>query len=793
MTAALDQLFAHLRADAGSGQCPPADIMLHAMAHAHQWGAHGISILPLAGLEGALHFGVSRLLPESAALAHQHFDAIRQWIAPHDLLDFDLRWHQARAQPGTLTHARVEIQWPAQSWRRVRLQCLALGGQGHAHGPSPWMLLGIIDEHEAGHPPLPAPSPVPEETLLRILHSLPVGIQLHGDDGQGVWHNTAWTHTQGQVEAPTPLLGQDGQSLGALQWPIRDDEPLTNWQQLFDSNPVAMLLLADSGHITHANAAFGRLMGWRSAELRGWHADRLKGLKRRPSILESTWQHVREEGAWQGTIWGRKGNVGKEFPLHLQLHQLQPHGPASCLGVFHDLSEQHGVQERLFRQAHYDSLTQLPNRLLLEDRLAQGLARAQREHHHLAICYLDLDGFKPVNDQFGHQAGDRLLQEVAKRLEKHLRGGDTVARLGGDEFVLLLRLDDEAELPPALNRVRSALEDPYWIQGHAYRGLSASIGATVFPRDLGDPETLLRHADQAMYSAKQAGRQQSCVFDAERDKQARVQHEAKRRLAQAVGDGELRLHFQPKINSLTGDLAGAEALVRWQHPDEGLLRPAAFLHHAEDPVLSQALGEWVIEHALRQMAQWSLSGLQLRVAVNIAGTHLLTPGFPERLQALLAAHPHARPDHLELEVLETAALEDLNRVTEVMARCRLLGVSFALDDFGTGYSALSYLKQLPADTLKIDRSFVRDMLTDAGDLAIVQGVIGLARAFGRQVVAEGVESKAHGERLHQLGCHTLQGFGIAEPMSAADFSDWASHYALRPSFRMQGSHGALMH
>ncbi len=443
-----------------------------------------------------------------------------------------------------------------------------------------------------------------------------------------------------------------------------------------------------------------------------------------------------------------------------------------------ELKEQ---QQRLERMAHFDALTQLPNRVLLADRMQQALARAERSGALLAICYLDLDGFKPINDRYGHGFGDMLLVEVAARLRQAVRGTDTVARLGGDEFVLLLAdLRYQSECEHTLDRLLKSVAQPYPLGAGLNVEVSASVGVTLFPMDDSDSDTLLRHADQAMYLAKQNGRNQYHLFDPDHDRQIRTHREALFRLEQALAREEFVLHYQPKINMRDGTVIGAEALIRWQHPERGLLPPGEFLPLIENTDLVVSVDEWVLRRALSDLGGWLGQGLDLSVSVNIAGRHLQRRDFRAGLEALLAQHRQIPRGALELEILETTALADLQQVSKLIEACQELGISFALDDFGTGYSSLGYLKQLPAEVLKINKSFVCDMLDDREDLAIVEGIIGLTRAFGRRVIAEGVETVEHGVMLLQLGCDLGQGFGIAEPMPPAQIPEWVRHYRVDP-------------
>ena len=300
-----------------------------------------------------------------------------------------------------------------------------------------------------------------------------------------------------------------------------------------------------------------------------------------------------------------------------------------------------------------------------------------------------------------------------------------------------------------------------------------SIGVAYYaPTDDTDADQLLRHADQAMYQAKLAGKNRYHVFDAVQDRTVRDRHANIERIQQALVNNEFILYYQPKVNLRSGEVFGAEALIRWQHPERGLLPPSLFLPEIEDHPLGVKLGEWVINTALIQLATWQSLGLELSISVNIAANHLLQQDFVERLYMLLAANPSVPSNRLELEILETSALEDISHVSKVIAGCNQLGVQFSLDDFGTGYSSLTYLKRLPVRTLKIDQSFVHDMLSNTDDLAIIKGVLGLAASFNREVIAEGVETQAHGEALLQLGCELAQGYGIARPMPASDFYVW---------------------
>ncbi|TWX53653.1 EAL domain-containing protein [Colwellia hornerae] len=441
--------------------------------------------------------------------------------------------------------------------------------------------------------------------------------------------------------------------------------------------------------------------------------------------------------------------------------------------------------EQLERMAHYDVLTNLPNRVLLADQLNQAIAVCKRRNNSVAVAFMDLDGFKAVNDKFGHSVGDELLLAVSQRMKEALREGDTLARIGGDEFIAVMAdLEGIEGSVPVVKRLLKAAAEPVVI-GDDVIQVSASIGITLHPQDGTDSEQLMRHADQAMYMAKKAGKNGYHVFDTEQENASKVREESIGDVSSALAQKEFVLHYQPKVNMRTGEVIGVEALIRWQHPVRGLVPPLEFLPAIEGHVMSLDLGEWVISSALSQISQWQSMGLNIPISVNISAFQLTQKNFSERLALLLALHPEVNSCSLELEILETTALSDIAQVSSTMAKCHGLGVRFAFDDFGTGYSSLTYLKQLPAYLIKIDQSFVRDMLEDADDLAIIEGVVGLANAFKREVIAEGVETVAHGVALLKLGCEKAQGYGIARSMPGSDIPDWIASWKTDDSWQVE--------
>jgi diguanylate cyclase (GGDEF)-like protein/PAS domain S-box-containing protein len=546
------------------------------------------------------------------------------------------------------------------------------------------------------------------------------------------------------------------------------------------------LLITDADQrALDVNPAYSAILGVTREELLGTVPSLLRPTPADPIARQqraAMWASLSATGNWRGELVERRRN-GELCTLQATISTVP--GPTRDLRyhvlVISDITEQRVQREQLERQAHTDELTRLPNRARLSQLLDDAMRAADRDGYLLAVCYLDLDRFKPVNDRYGHAAGDRLLAELAGRLRSALRTRenwvDSAARLGGDEFVLLLRAGTLEEARLAVERVLRVVSLPYLIDPAVDAvQVTASMGATVYPIDRSDADTLLRHADHAMYGAKQAGRNGYLFFDPEHRRRTEARVMAIGRVQEALDQSEFVLHYQPKVDMRSGRVHGFEALLRWDHPQQGLIAPLQFLPLIENTGLSSRVGDWVLGQALEHLSHWRRSGMDISVSVNISARHLQEPDFALRLSELLARHPEPLAPHLELEMLETAAHADIEATSALVARCQGLGVRFALDDFGTGYSTLTYLKRLPVDVLKIDRSFVHHMLDDAQDSAIVEGVIGLARTFGCVVVAEGVESPAQARTLLDLGCEIGQGTGIATPMPADQVTAWVRDY-----------------
>lgn len=456
------------------------------------------------------------------------------------------------------------------------------------------------------------------------------------------------------------------------------------------------------------------------------------------------------------------------------------HGPDGQLhtvwGTAQDISDTKAHQAHVDFITHHDVLTGLPNRAHFIELLRVCMNQAHTLQHKLAVAYIDLDGFAAVDAQLGRDTGNRLLVELGKRLAAAVREHQFLARIGGDEFAVVLpglKSDQDHTLP--VQRMLKAVAAPLTLDDSPTLHLTASIGITLFPQtDLVEAEQLLRQADQAMYLAKLAGKNRHHVFDPLKDETTRERFMRINEVRQALARGEMRLHYQPKVWLSSGQIAGFEALIRWQHPTRGLVPPGQFIPLLEQHPLAVTLGDWVIETALAQLATWQAQGFDTCVSVNIESQQLQDLDFVPRLQRQLAAQPAVRPQQLELEILETGALDNMARVGALIAEVKQLGATCSLDDFGTGYSSLTFLKQLGTQTIKIDQSFVRGMLDDGEHASIVHSVLGLARSFDRHTLAEGVETLAHGHMLLELGCELAQGYAIARPMPADEVMSWVS-------------------
>ncbi len=589
-----------------------------------------------------------------------------------------------------------------------------------------------------------------------------------------------------EVRTEGGILRQDGRATKVFGtcFDITDRKQAEAQLQLaasvFAHSREGIIITDAKNRILRVNPSFSRITGYAEAEVLGRNPKLLASGRHDKAFYARLWRALQSHGFWQGEIWNRRQN-GEIYPEMLSVSVVRDASGAiqNYIGVFTDISQLKAHEAELDHIAHHDHLTGVPNRRLLTDRLNQAIAHSRRTGRALAVCYLDLDGFKELNDRHGHATGDRLLISIAKGLQQALRGEDTIARLGGDEFVLLLAdLAKPDDCVGLLNRILAVTRQPLDI-GDTSCSVTVSIGVTLCPPDRADADALLRHADQAMYRAKEAGKNTYHIYDAEQDRVIQARRLQREQIRRALENQELRLYFQPQVDLISRQVVCVEALIRWLHPDRGLLMPGAFLPDIQGSTLEVAVGEWVIQAAIQQYQDWLCSGLRIPISINIGANHLLRPNFAAKLQQEFAAHPGLDPGQFELEILETAALSDIEQAMNVVAECKSMGLGIAMDDFGTGYSSLAYLRRLPGDVLKIDRSFVRDMLTDPGDMEIVESVVRLSHTFGRTVVAEGVETLKHAALLTWLGCRRGQGFGIARPLPAQEVPEWIKQWSAR--------------
>ncbi|MET0020096.1 MAG: EAL domain-containing protein [Candidatus Thiodiazotropha sp. 6PLUC1] len=580
--------------------------------------------------------------------------------------------------------------------------------------------------------------------------------------------------TQELASANLTLKDSNKELIHALEREKELTEALRNseerFRMLFEKSKAVMLTIDPvTGKILAANQAAESYYGYSGDQLLGMNISDINTL----SEIEIAHEMKLADREERSHFYFKHTLVdGTVRDVEVHSGPIEWGGRQVLYSIIHDITDRKKAEAELDKIAHYDALTGLPNRLLKADRLNQAIVRAKRNDMQVAVCYLDLDGFKPINDTYGHDTGDQVLIEIGQRLQMTVRAGDTVSRIGGDEFVLILtELTNLVACEVILQRVMENIALPIQVDSVEVE-VSASIGYTLFPSDNSDADLLLRHADQAMYIAKERGKNCFHLFDPEQDRQVKAYRENYQRLEKAFTNEEFTLYYQPKVNMYSGQVIGVEALIRWIHPDEGLVAPGAFLHNLTNTELEIELGQWVLGTALAQILEWQLAGIDLSVSINISPHHLQHTEFINHIKTALAKYSAVKPQKLELEILETTSIQDLNRIIKSLVSCQDLGLQITLDDFGTGYSSLTYFHRLPVNTLKIDRSFVRDMLEDPQDLAIVDSVVRLAQAYHHPVIAEGVESIEHGAALLRLGCQLGQGYGIARPMPAENIPGW---------------------
>ncbi len=555
---------------------------------------------------------------------------------------------------------------------------------------------------------------------------------------------------------------------------------------VFHNSRDTIAIMAPDGTVLDVNPMFCEVMGYSREELVGKPSTRLRMDEGGEAVfLRTVLQAIADKGRWQGEL-ARKKKSGEIFVSEVTIDALHDESGVvrKLVSIGRDLTEKRRLEEAVLRAARFDALSGLPNRQMLHQQLEALLGRGGSAL--TAVCVLDIDHFKALNLRFGAAACDSLLRDLAGVLRQGAQDGNLIGRIAGDEFVVVLsQCADQSEALDRMETLRQTLAQPLRV-GHEEVRLSASVGMTFFPDDDSDAEGLLRHADLAMYSAKEQGRDRIFVYDSQKDVRAQARRESVRRIDAAIAQGEMVLFFQPKIRLSDGAVVGAEALIRWRHPERGLLPPGAFLDQIQGSPTAATLDYWVVAEALRIASGWQAQGTLLPVSVNMTVSTLIDPRFTVEIGRLLRQHAQLPPQFLEVELLETETMNDLSMVAFVIQDLAEIGVQCSIDDFGTGYSSLTYLQRLPAQTIKIDQSFVRDMLCSDRDRSLVRGVVSLAKAFERQVVAEGVETEQHAATLHEMGCDLLQGYGIARPMPAPDIPAWVAQWRMPEAFLKDG-------
>ncbi len=539
---------------------------------------------------------------------------------------------------------------------------------------------------------------------------------------------------------------------------------------VFDNSSDAIVVTDRNNLIISVNAAFSEITGYSREEVVGKNPKIFSAGRQAPEFYTHMWHDLDRFGKWAGEIWNRRKS-GELYPEWLSISTVKDNKSdiTHYVGIFSDITERKQAEERVRHLAHYDALTDLPNRTLFHDRLQQALIQAQRNHEQVAVMFIDLDRFKIINDTLGHGIGDLLLQSVAQRLSHCVRQGDTVCRQGGDEFVILLpkiaRAEDAALVA---QKILQSISKPFSLEGHELH-ISSSIGISFFPNDGVTVDVLMKNADVAMYRAKELGRNNCQFYLADMNARSFERLALETSLRRAIEHHELELYYQPLMDSNGAAMIGVEALVRWNHPELGLIHPNQFISLAEETGLIVQIGEWVLRTACRQAREWLDEGYRpLRISVNLSPRQFHQSNFLSIVENVIS-ETGFDPHWLEMEVTEGMLMHNTEDNIVLLNQLKALGISIAVDDFGTGYSSLSYLKRLPIDTLKIDRSFVGDVTSNRDDAAIVDAIISLAQSLSLKVIAEGVEKTEQQDFLRDHHCDEMQGFLFSHPLPAAQF------------------------
>ncbi len=544
------------------------------------------------------------------------------------------------------------------------------------------------------------------------------------------------------------------------------------WAKVFESGTEAMLITDPASRIIEVNDTFTRITGYTRDEAVGQTPRLLNSGHHDAAFYRAMWESLTRTGAWAGEIWNRRKD-GSVYPEWLSITAAHDENGqiTNYVSAFSDISERKAYEVRLRHLAEYDPLTKLPNRTLLRDRLTHAIGLAARKGGKIAVLFLDLDRFKNINDSLGHAIGDQMLIEAARRLRSAVRGSDTVSRLGGDEFVVLLtELETPDHAAHVAEKLLQVVAEPFSLEGHELN-VTPSIGIALFPEDGADPDALLKNADTAMYHAKENGRNNFQFFAPAMNVRVSEHLALENSLRQALTRNELALHYQPQFDLASGRLIGYEALMRWHSPTLGTVPPGKFIPIAEESGLIQPLGQWALNEACRQNAQWRADGLPVQpVAVNLSAVQFRHGNIVALIEQALR-NSGLPPALLEVEVTESVLMEDIEQVAQTLQRIKRLGITLAIDDFGTGYSSLSYLKRIRFDKLKIDRSFINGLPDAADDAALTVAIIGMAANLGLGTIAEGVETEAQRDFLRRHGCRQVQGYLYARPLDAAALAE----------------------
>jgi diguanylate cyclase (GGDEF)-like protein/PAS domain S-box-containing protein len=561
---------------------------------------------------------------------------------------------------------------------------------------------------------------------------------------------------------------------------------------IFESH-TAMLITDRDGIILRVNPAFTQITGYSAEEVIGENPRVLQSGHQTQEFYKNFWNSIKETGKWEGEIWNKRKD-GEIYPEYQTITAVVNHkgDTTHYVATFQDITERKQTQALIEHQAFYDALTNLPNRRLILDRLNQELSAARRHNFYGALLFMDLDHFKTLNDSMGHAVGDELLQQMADRLSDQVRKEDTVARLGGDEFVVLLAnlgTDDHkaGQLANTIaTKIHKALIEPYMLQGNSLK-FTSSIGISLFPFDDENADDVLKHADSAMYRAKHMGRNSICFYKPSMQEDADRRLKVEKDLRLAIDNKELSLYYQPQFDR-AGRVVGVEALMRWKHPDEGIILPGEFIALAEEVNLIQSIGDWALESAVQQYMRWKSSGIfrgDEYVSVNVSPKQLQQADFVTTVSQLMVAYDMP-PENLKLEITESVLMSDLREITAKMHELKEIGITFSMDDFGTGFSSLTYLKRLPFDQIKIDKTFVRDASQSMNDAAIVETIIAMAEHLNLDVIAEGVETREEMEFLHEKGCNGYQGFYFSTPLPVTALESFLKDWAQKDSVAKLG-------